>query len=32
MQAGTDELSFMGGGEYGETPGERLLPGSLDHW
>ena len=28
VQAGTDELVFTGGGEYGEAQGERLLPSS----
>ena len=28
VQAGTDELVFTGGGEYGEAKGERLFTGS----
>lgn len=28
VQAGTEELVFMGGGEYDEAQGERLLSGS----
>ena len=28
VQTGTEELVFMGGGEYDEAQGERLLPGS----
>ena len=28
VQAGTEELVFMGGGEYDEAQGERLLPGT----
>ena len=28
VQAGTEELVFMGGGEYDKAQGERLLPGS----
>ena len=28
VQAGTEELVFIGGGEYDEAQGERLLPGT----
>ena len=32
VQAGTDELVFMGGGEYDEAQGEGCFLVVVDHW